>query len=294
MIQTQCPICLNEDFEPFLTCRDYTATGESFEIVNCKTCHFKITYPAPLKENIAKYYQSTSYISHSNTATSLTDKIYLVARNHTLKWKNQIISEYHPTRGKLLDFGCGTGQFVSFCHKEGWEINGIEPSEDAKKAILPNLQSRIHTNLSTLSEKKFDVITLWHVLEHVHELNTTFKDLKDKLAKTGTMFIAVPNPESWDAKKYSAFWAAYDVPRHLWHFSQKNITDLTHNHGMHISKTIPMKLDAFYVSMLSERYQNNNAESLTGKLRAITNGIKSNSYARRNKGYSSLIYVIKK
>jgi 2-polyprenyl-3-methyl-5-hydroxy-6-metoxy-1,4-benzoquinol methylase len=287
-----CPVCQSQTFEEYLTVKDYTVSQEQFKIVTCKKCGFKFTNPRPDGEAIGEYYKAESYISHTNTSKGLISKIYQEVRKFTLKGKLNLINRLSPKNGKLLDVGCGTGMFLNVARENGWKVNGIEPDAGARAIAEENNQIKIKQEiLGSFENETFEVITLWHVLEHVHELNATIDWLKERLSKEGSLLIAVPNHESKDAEIYQEQWAAYDVPRHLYHFSQKSIKELFANYGFELKEILPMKFDSFYVSMLSTKYQ-------TGKinfLKAFMDGLKSNILAEgNNQNYSSLIYVFKK
>ncbi|NOT75231.1 MAG: class I SAM-dependent methyltransferase [Cyclobacteriaceae bacterium] len=248
-----------------------------------------ITNPRPKEEEAGKYYQSTSYISHTSTAAGIMDYIYLIVRRFTLKWKYSLIKS-HIQSGKLLDMGAGTGHFLNYCKSAGIEAYGVEPSQARTSANNNN----IFQALNDLPEAKFRVITLWHVLEHVYDLKETLTQLKNKLEENGTILVAVPNLQSFDAKHYQDQWAAYDVPRHVWHFSKESMKALMENNGLHVKEIIPMKLDSYYVSLLSEKNISNGKLSLTGVVKGIWNGLRSNLKAGNEMNYSSLIYIIKK
>lgn len=218
------------------------------------------------------------------------DRLYRMARNFTLRWKLQLISRYSHEK-TILDYGCGTGNFLSFIKTNGWKTTGVEPAEDARNKAIEN-GITANANLSEI-DQCFSIITLWHVLEHVHTLTTTLTELKKRLTASGTIFIAVPNHKSADAWYYKEHWAAYDVPRHLWHFNQETMKRLLTNSGLKIEQVIPMKLDAYYVSLLSESYKNNNITSISRYLNAACQGWKSNRAASKTGEYSSLIYVAK-
>src|SRR6478609_2938708 len=226
-----CPICKGNHFTLFNHCIDHTTSGETFSIYQCSTCNFLITSPRPDTNSIGKYYQSENYISHTNSSKSVIDKIYKSVRSITLQWKlNQI--QKHQKSGTILDYGCGTGEFLNTCTTASWKCIGVEPSSEArlKAEHLTNL--KLSQSLSKITSDKFDVITLWHVLEHIEDLNEKLSELKNHLAQDGTIFIAVPNYESLDGKLYQSHWAGYDVPRHLWHFSQTTMGKLLSNHGL--------------------------------------------------------------
>ena len=292
----QCPICEGNILSPFLNCKDYTVSHETFTIQECSHCKFLLTSPVPGPSELPEYYKSDTYISHSPKATTWIDRIYLTARGFTLKWKLQLIQNYltHSDSNNLLDYGCGTGEFLKSCKSAGFQVQGIEPSEKGRNQSMLATSQSIYGTISELPADNFQVITLWHVLEHITDLNQTLSQLNKKLTHTGTIFIAVPNHNSWDATHYQNHWGAYDVPRHLWHFSQADMQSLLAKHSLKIIDKIPMKLDAFYVSLLSEKYRNNGKLNFSGLFSAFYNGIKSNLLARKNLEYSSLIYVVRK
>lgn len=288
----QCPVCQSQTFEVYLTVRDYTVSQEQFKIVTCKKCGFRFTNPRPDSEAIGEYYKAESYISHTNTSKGLISKIYQEVRKFTLKGKLNLINRLSPQKGKLLDVGCGTGMFLNVARENGWKVNGIEPDAGARAIAEETNQIKINDEiLSSFQQETFEVISLWHVLEHIHQLNETIEWLKARLSKDGSLIIAVPNHESKDAKIYQEQWAAYDVPRHLYHFSQNSIKELFAKHGFVLKETLPMKFDSFYVSMLSTKYQSGKINYI----KAFADGLKSNySASKENQNYSSLIYVLKK
>lgn len=191
-------------------------------------------------------------------------------------------------KGKLLDYGCGTGHFLSYASLHGWNARGVEPDDTARSKIDDKLAPYVMPSLTKLEEKNFDVITLFHVLEHVHNLEETLQALISRMNRNGVIFLALPNYKSADARKYQTHWAGYDVPRHLYHFEQKSIFQLSKKYGLNIVSTIPMKFDSYYVSMLSEKYMGNSSTFLRG----IIQGYRSNKQAKRTREYSSLIYVL--
>lgn len=250
-----------------------------------------VTNPQPSKEKIAAYYPIENYISHSSKSSSLVDNIYLLTRKFTLGWKLRILNN-NAIKGKVLDVGCGTGNFLGICQKAGWDISGVETSQDARALAIQRTSVQIVDDISKLKDNKYDVITLWHVLEHLHDLNESLSQLKEMLANQGTLIIALPNVASYDSRFYKSFWAGYDVPRHLWHFSKNSFQRLAQNHGLNVVKIIPMKLDSFYVSLLSEKYRAGKA-SIGGFARAFVTGVRSNWRARKENNYSSLIYIVR-
>lgn len=288
-----CPICSSSNLVEFLSCKDQTVSHETFQIVKCESCELLITSPRPEEKLLGNYYLSEDYISHTGKSTNIIDKLYLLARTFTLRWKTRIVRNISTHRNSILDYGCGTGEFLHACQKKGWKITGVEPSPIARKQAAELTSTSIHKELHEIKEKTFDTITLWHVLEHVAELETVLASLKSKLNTTGTLFIAVPNYKSWDSEQYKNYWAAYDVPRHLWHFSYKNIALLLKKNSLTLVDTIPMKLDAYYISLLSEKYKTGKKITLLTILKAISTATVSNLKAKRTKEYSSRIYIAK-
>ena len=271
---------------------DNAISKESFVIVQCENCSFKFTNPRPDEASIGRYYASEEYISHSNTSNGITNKAYRVVRSITLRQKVALINKFVPQKGRLLDYGCGTGHFLEASAKNGWQIAGFEPSEVARKQANELTDNKVEgDDITKFEPESFDMITLWHVLEHIHELNDTIKKILALLKPQGFLLIAVPNADSLDAQKYKENWAAYDVPRHLYHFNQQTMKRFLKKHKMELVQTLPMKFDAYYVSLLSEKYKNGSPNYF----RSVLNGYKSNNHAgKETNDYSSLIYVAKK
>ncbi len=294
---SESPINKNK-IEQYLSCIDYTVSRETFSIFIDQKSELLITTPRPINDELSTYYESEDYISHSNSNKSVLDKVYQLVRNYTIKQKVKLINSFDKTDKTILDIGTGTGDFLASCKNNGWDVTGVEPNINArilteeklqeKKTIYASLEDLIrntqHSSLNT-----YDVITMWHVLEHVPNLTEYISNLKQLLKLNGTLIIAVPNYKSYDASHYKEFWAAYDVPRHLWHFSKTAIQKLFLQENMKLIKTLPMKFDSYYVSLLSEKYKTGNSNFL----KAFYIGLKSNWAARSSNEYSSLIYIIK-
>ena len=294
IVYTSCPACSSATITQVLSAIDHTVSGKEFEIYECTTCSLRFTQGVPSIDEISSYYQSDSYISHSDTKEGLISSLYHRIRIMTLRSKRGLIEKKTGVRrGRLLDIGSGTGAFLHTMHIAQWEVNGLEPDSNAREKgkELYDLDMESSEELFKLEPSSYDAITMWHVLEHVHQLHDYLDQLKKLLKPNGRIFIAVPNYTSYDAKIYGSHWAAYDVPRHLYHFSPGAMTGLLTRHGLNLKSVQPMWFDSFYVSMLSEKYK-------TGKnniLRAIWNGNLSNWKAIWNrKRCSSLIYIIAK
>lgn len=289
MTITNCPVCNSENLQKDITCKDFLVSGEDFNLSVCMICQFKFTNPRPLDSELGKYYKSEKYISHTNTKQGIVSRLYHLVRNYTLKKKVKLVSRY-VSRGTLLDYGCGTGMFLNAARGAGFTCYGIEPDDGARN-MASQMDLNVVADKSQLpSDVEFDLITMWHVLEHVSDLNATIELLRSRLKKEGTLIIAVPNYRSFDAEHYGPHWAAYDVPRHLYHFDKTSIRNLLANHSFQLLTTLPMIFDSYYVSMLSEKYK----YGKTNYLRAFRNGFRSNLRASSSWGYSSVIYVFKK
>lgn len=276
-----------QNLEPYLVCKDYTVSHEEYQVMFNKEFDMLVTIPVP--KNISDYYKSEDYISHTDSKKSLFDKVYQAVKNITLKRKLKLINSFNTKSKKVLDVGAGTGDFLKVCKMNSWEIFGSEPDSGARN-IAAKKGVNLEKDLSKFQNQQFDVITLWHVLEHVENLQEYITTLKSLLTENGRLIIAVPNFKSYDAIMYKEFWAAFDVPRHLWHFSKTSISKLFSYENMKVEKTLPMKFDAYYVVLLSEKYKHKKSKPFS----AFINGFKSNFKAKSTKEYSSLIYVLKK
>ena len=284
-----CPICSSNRFSNFIVVQDYLVSRDSFAIIKCDECNFKITSPRPIKEELGNYYKSENYISHTSKANNPINWIYKLVRNYTLAQKYKLINKRVP-KGKILDYGCGTGDFLRYFKNKGWNIEGIEPDTEAAKIAANKNKIDVLPEVSYIKKNKYTAITLWHVLEHISDINHVLEQLKPLLDNKGRIFIAVPNVQSYDAQYYKEKWAGYDVPRHLYHFEKSTMKKLMKRHGLKIKEILPMYFDSFYVSMLSEKYKNGKNNFIA----AFKSGYKSNKEAKQNKNYSSLIYIIKK
>nr|WP_297784317.1 class I SAM-dependent methyltransferase [uncultured Allomuricauda sp.] len=270
----------------FLKTKDFSVSGEQFELLWDEELDMLLTKPQP--QNLAPYYESEDYISHTDSKTSFTDRLYQLVKAKNLKKKIQLVENQVINAKTLLDVGAGTGDFLITAQNSGFTVKGVEPNGKARKLAE---QKGIHllSSLKEISGQKFQAITLWHVLEHLPNLDEQIKNVVDLLEEGGVLVIAVPNFKSHDAKHYKSHWAAFDVPRHLWHFSKTSISKLFAPHQMEVTKIKPMWFDAFYVSMLSEKYKGNKFYLIS----AFFVGLWSNIKAIFTKEHSSLIYILK-
>ncbi len=291
---TSCPICKSDKIQAQLSAKDYTVSQQNFFIWHCNDCTARFTQDVPAQDAIGAFYASDNYISHSDTKKGIVNSLYHLVRSRTLiSKKNLVKKEARMSKGAILDIGCGTGAFLDTMKKAGWVITGLEPDEKARKKAneLYEINPQPSESLFELPKGEFHAITMWHVLEHVHELHAYIKQIETLLAPTGKLFIAVPNYTSKDAEIYGEHWAAYDVPRHLYHFSPQSIEQLLAQHNLKLNAVKPMWFDSFYVSMLSEQYKNGKGNIIS----AVLNGFKSNRKAWSDtRKCSSVIYVISK
>lgn len=285
----KCPVCGHTHLEPFIQVVDYSISGEAFNLVRCPECELCITQAHPDQESIGKYYASEDYISHSDTSQGVINRLYHAVRSYMLD-KKQSLVEKHGRKGKLLDIGAGTGYFAAHMQDAGWDVLSLEPDPGARAIGEKrfNLQMQDIDTLHNLPDASFEVITMWHVLEHVHNLNADLAKISKLLRPDGLLVIAVPNPTSVDARKYGEKWAAYDVPRHLWHFAPKSMKTLLDKHGLDVTSVKSMPFDAFYVSMLSEKYRGSSIGPVLGGVA----GLKTYTASLGNvENASSLIYL---
>jgi 2-polyprenyl-3-methyl-5-hydroxy-6-metoxy-1,4-benzoquinol methylase len=291
-----CPVCQSNSFNNYLNVEDYTVSKKEFTIQQCNACYFLFTNPRPDIDEIGAYYQSQEYISHHDEAKNIMSRVYTSVRNYTIAKKIKLINQLYPKQGSLLDIGCGTGNFLQATKQAGWKIAGTEPDPAARKIAGNRVGEIIQEtiNAAELSSQQYDVITMWHVLEHVHLLNETIDWLSAHLAPQGKIIIAVPNPQSADAAHYRKFWAAFDVPRHLYHFTKDSMALLMKKHGFMIDTIHPMWFDSFYVSMLSTKYKSRQIDLFDSIKTGIISNVKGKSGKSKDLNTSSLIYVISK
>lgn len=290
VFRKECPCCKNSTFHSYLTTKDYFLSQEEFTLVRCSVCDLVFTNPIPKPDKLPEYYNSPDYLSHKVSKWSLTGFVYNVLRNINLARKFKMLSRFSKT-GKILDIGQGTGEFLNYMKQKGWEVKGVEPNISARKFAID------HYNLSVVDESEipdlpnhyFDLVTMWHVLEHVMNPGERLAQIKRILKGTGYLVVAVPNLNSPDSLKYKEKWAALDVPRHLYHFTRETMTFLLNENGFDVISEYPLTLDAYYVSLLSEKHNKNRFPYPL----AFVNGFISNSKARKKNNYSSMVFVAK-
>ena len=288
----KCPWCNSENNHQFLELKDYFLTQEQFEILECNECKLLFTSPCPTPDKIGSYYKSEDYLSHNEEKKGLFAKVYNKVKKINIKNKFKIVTNSQQPAASsqnLLDIGCGVGDFLLYAKEKGCKVTGIEPNEDARKIAEKKLDCKILSpeELQNIPENSFDIVTMWHVLEHVADLKTEIHHLQRILKKDGRLVLALPNYKSYDAEYYKDKWAAYDVPRHLSHFSQTSIKNIFKGTELQLIDIKPLKWDSFYISTLSEQYLNNKNSFIKG----ILTGWKSNRKAKKTGEYSSLVYV---
>jgi SAM-dependent methyltransferase len=289
-----CPLCSSEKTGLQFRCKDHFVSNEEFSIFKCSACGFSFTQDYPEEADIAQYYESDNYISHSDTSEGFSNKLYHIARSIMLRKKKDLITKITGlNNGTILDIGSGTGHFASTMKKYGWKVKGIEINEKAREFSLSHFGLEITTphEISALEGNSFDCISLWHVLEHFHD---PFKYAAEiyRLLKPGAIcVIALPNCSSYDAKHYNRFWAAWDVPRHLWHFNPVTFQLFSEKSGFFLEDIKILPLDVFYISLLSEKYKGSSLPFLKGISRAIWFAFLS---AFNKSKSSSVIYILRK
>ena len=291
-----CPLCKGNEVSVQFTTKDHTVSHEMFDIAQCQDCSFTYTQNAPDESVIGKYYESEEYISHSNTQKGLVNRLYHKARTYMLGQKMRVLTRRGIVKSsRILDYGCGTGYFVNHLNQQGYASVGMEISENARKFAISQFNLKIHhpDTLFDVSHDPFDAITLWHVLEHLYDPARYLNRFHELLTDKGLLIIAVPNNTSYDANHYGKFWAAWDTPRHLWHFTPVTLTKWAEKTGFTVEKMIRMPLDVFYVSLLSEKYQGKQGLSqlFGGGISGLRSWSRSLTDARKT---SSIIYVLKK
>ena len=281
-----CQICRGADIKDFISVIDHNYSGDVFNISECVSCGYRFTNPRPIENTIGNYYKSENYISHNSTKKGLINKIYHLVRNYQFKIKESSIEKTKISPGKkVLDVGCGTGNFVKHLNLHGWNAEGVETDEKAREiAQLSNI--KVYKSINLVNSEKYDVITMWHVLEHVYNLNDYMQKLRSLLKKDGLLVIAVPNSNSYDANIYKENWYAYDAPIHISHFRRRNMKLLAEKNKFKYTKTQKLFFDAFYISMLSSK------KSSKSILLGFLIGLISNAKAKKYGEYSSLIYYL--
>ncbi len=292
-----CPICNYDKFGKIFTCADNFVSGEEFEIVACQNCGFRWTNHFPPGDTINRYYEADAYISHSDTRKGLINRLYHSVRALMLQQKANWVAQNVPNNSKkLLDVGCGTGYFPAQMQQKGWDVVAVEKNENARRFAENQFRISTFDSLQSVDQNwsqnpQYDAITLWHVLEHLEQLNESMQWFCEHLHNQGALFIAVPNCASVDAKKYKQFWAAYDVPRHLWHFAPRQMQLLAQKHGFQIVSIRPFHFDGFYISMMSEKYKKSRFPFMGGLITGFSTFFLS---LFNKKNSSSLLYVLKK
>ena len=287
-----CPICLSSDLQKKFNCTDHSTSKEKFTIVSCETCDFKFTNPRPKDKSLGSYYKSDKYISHTNNKKGLFNWMYHTVRKYSITTKLNLLKKISKNKNHL-DIGCGTGEFLNACKNSGFRTEGIEPSRLAREQAINNYNLSVthNTELDQFKSSQFDTISMWHVLEHIPELNKTIREFNRILNKNGKVIIAVPNHNSWDANYYKDYWAGWDTPIHLWHFSKLSIEKLFKIHDFKLIEKKPMLFDSYYVSLLSEEFKTGKKKYVKG----FTIGLLSNVIGIFSKrGCSSIIYVFEK
>lgn len=289
-----CPLCKSDEISIPFSCTDNFISMEVFKLARCGKCGFEFTQDVPEENEIGRYYESEDYISHSGTKKGISNKLYHMARNFMLWRKKRIVSKLTSLKsGKILDIGSGTGHFAGKMKNCGWQVKGVEINEKARSFSVSQFGIDVFSpdKITSLEAESFDCITLWHVLEHFHDPVKYASEIHRMLKHDGVCIIALPNSSSYDAKHYGKFWAAYDMPRHLWHFNPKTFSLFAEKNGFRLYRTMSLPIDVFYISTLSEKYKGSGLPFLAGMTIAKWFAFLTIFNKER---CSSLIYILKK
>ncbi|TSA27984.1 MAG: class I SAM-dependent methyltransferase [Bacteroidetes bacterium] len=285
-----CPICDHQQFRLFLKGKDYFLTQEPFSIVACTACGFRFTNPRPNPVSAETYYQSEAYLSHDSSKRGIIPILYGMARRFNVHSKYNIVKTY-AKGNSLLDIGCGTGEFLHLCRQKGLKCTGVEPSAKARNFAQNRYSLDVKADFLTdiSPSSRYHCITMWHVLEHIHGLDETMRKLTEVLEPDGVLIVALPNSNAHDATYYGKFWAAFDLPRHIYHFTRETFIKFASKYSLTCITILPQKLDAFYISLLSEKYRTGSSNFV----RAVYRGLRSNCEGRNPlTGHSSEIYIL--
>lgn len=294
ILYTLCPVCGSAGISKVFKVKDNTASQEYFDIYHCRNCQVRFTQNPPSEASIGDYYKSENYISHTDNSKGLINRLYQIVRSISINQKKKLIEKTTRLgKGNLLDVGGGTGYFAATMQQAGWRVTGLEPDEGARNVAMQQHSLKLlpGEELFNLPANKFDAITLWHVLEHVHDVKKYIVTFKKLLSDNGKLFIAVPNYTSYDAMSYGPNWAGYDVPRHLYHFTPQTMQWLMKESGLKITSIKPMWFDSFYVSLLSSKYKNGKPNWIGAFWTGFMSNLKAMSDVRK---CSSVIYIISK
>ena len=289
----RCPVCGHSSFKHFLNVPDWLVSKEVFELQQCEQCQFVFTANAPLEKDAGPYYNSEEYVEHSDTSSGLIYSVYHVARRAMLHYKYIKIKRLHAGK-KLLDVGSGSGYFLNFMKKKGYNVTGVEISKKAVALCKKNFGIKAHSPSEFLEEKldtDYDIISLWHVFEHVYSYDAYFELFSKSLNNNGYLILALPNCDSQDARMNKSYWGAYDTPRHIWHFTSKTIELFAMGRGFKMIKKHRMPLDPFFNVMVSDSYK----DKFTFLPLTLLKGLYSYIISLLNiEKSSSIIYIFQK
>lgn len=246
---SSCFFCGSHDIGSSIASVERLSKKETFHIATCGACGMKRTIDAPALKDIGTYYAHESYVSH----TGVRVWPLRVLRTLRLWLRAHMISSFFQRKGSLLDIGCGVGDFAALIQKQGWNVLCIEPDESTRQKAQKQykLDVRDVSALAHLPEATFDVITLWHVLEHMYDPLQTGATVKRLLNSEGVCIVAVPNAEAYSAEHYGCNWVAYDVPRHVSHFRSRDIHTWAERSGLEVIRQSSVPLDEFFCCLKS-------------------------------------------
>jgi len=257
-----CPHCLEGvQSDQYLNCRDrFDGPGSrQFRLVRCLGCGLIYLSPRPPEEETESFYQADGYDPFITLSKpkSTVEKLYSVSRRFTLRWKAKLVHKLVNKGGSILDLGCSTGEFL-LCLREDYKVEGIEPEARAARFAREHFGLNAHTGtldttIAGLEQAPYDLITMWHVLEHIPNPVSAITQLKTLLKPGGSILFALPNIGSADAGFYGEQWVALDTPRHLWHFTPASLDKLMAKCGFKRVQSGMLPLDTFYNCLMSEQ-----------------------------------------
>ena len=250
MENVNCIICENNESVDYLQLTDrLSILPTNYHLVQCQ-CSFVYLNPRPKIDNISSYYPSEKYDPHYMSNKSIWIKFYHFVQFFTLRWKYSKIPDIHRSRN-LLDIGAGQGEFASFMSKRGWNVVIQDANIDIIDKNIPHDYNFVKDLQQINESESFNVITLWHSLEHIHNIKDLYSQINRLLAPEGVLLIAVPNLQAPEKKSFGVKWAAYDAPRHLYHFHPDSIKRLCMKYDFKIVRKFSLFQDSPYNILLS-------------------------------------------
>jgi len=247
MENVDCIICNSTINSPYIEVLDRFSC-KSFQIVKCE-CGFKFLSPRPKFSGITYYYENDDYDPHRLENKSIFHTVYGWVQKIALRWKFKHISKFIRS-GNLLDIGGGGGRFCSYFKSKGWRVS-LQDNSSKARFLAQEADIETYTLLSEIQSQQFDLITMWHSLEHIHAIDALFQNVNRLTSDDGFLVVAVPNINAPERKFLGKDWAPWDAPRHLYHFNYAQLSKLLRKYGWKIEFSMPMIQDTPYNILLS-------------------------------------------